>query len=126
MLDSFEIETLLERRGFAPVDTRTHAIGFAHPDLHGHHVYLKDGRDRRDAPRKSVRKQPLVVHPTISELPMFATSRAVQLGGSRPYMNSNMTAFPKRDGKSAEGVAIGIVDEAALDEVLALHGWRGL
>lgn len=126
MLDSLEIQTLLEQRGFEPVDARTHAIGFVHPDLTGHLIYLKDGRDRRDAPRKAVRKQPLVVHPAIADLPGFATSRAVQLGGSRPYMNSNMTAFPNRDGKSAQGVAMGIVDAAALDEVLTLHGWPGL
>ncbi|MDO5505135.1 MAG: hypothetical protein Q4F49_02415 [Pseudoxanthomonas suwonensis] len=124
MLDALEIETLLVRRGFVPIDTRTHAIGFAHPARDGHPIYLKDGRDRRDAPRKAVRRQPLVVHPAMAASPGFQTSRAVQLGGSRPYRNSNMTRFPKADGKSARGVAMGIVDDAALDEVLALLGLR--
>ena len=71
-----------------------------------------------------MRRQPWVVHPAMAASPGFETSRAVQLGGSRPYMNSNMTAFPKCDGRSARGVAMGVVDEAALEEVLALHGWR--
>lgn len=124
MLNSLEIEVLLRQRGFELVENRTHAVGFAHPQLGDQRIYLKDGRSKLAAPRKAVRKQPLVVHPSIAALPAFESSRAVQFGGSNLYLNSNMASFPKEPGKSAQGVAVGIVDAAALDELLTVHGWH--
>lgn len=122
MLDSFQIERQLKLHGFHECDERTHAIGFCHPKKPDIVVYLKDGRAKKLDPRKSVAKQPFVLHPDTNTDPAFRATQAFTAGVNAKYMNSNMTRFPSNGEKSRFGVAVNIADDAVMAELLSAIG----
>lgn len=120
VLNSFEIEALLYELGFKQAELKTHALGFEHPDMPERRLYLKDGRNRLQAPRKAVHEQPLVLHPDVAALPGFQDIDAARRGPNFAYKNGNMSTFPADAGGSAVGIAVSIADSAALQELLAM------
>ncbi|WP_125077255.1 hypothetical protein [Pseudoxanthomonas sp. SGT-18] len=121
-MDSLQIAASLRRYGFEEVEQRTHALGYSHPAMGGQRVYLKVSRAERGERAMPVGKQPLVLHPATAAHPGFARTRVAAMGPNYRYKNSNMSAFPRKPGESATGIAVDVPDLAALEELLLLLG----
>lgn len=120
MLNSFEIEALLEAYGFAKVETKTHAIGFARQDDDDRRVYVKDRRNHLHDARMAATKQPLVIHPDSLRLSGIDRTRAFTESATCIYKNSNMSTYPVDGAGCHFGVAVDVPDRAALDELISV------
>lgn len=121
-MDSLQIAAALRRYGFEEVEQRTHALGYSHPAMGEQRVYLKVSRNGRGERARPVGRQPLVLHPATAAHPGFARTRVAALGPNYRYRNSNMSAFPRKPGESATGIAVDVPDLATLEELLLLLG----
>lgn len=122
-MNSFEIQDALVRLGFTVVKDNARIVGIGHATRIGEVFYLKTRQRGKGAPFEPMETQPLVIPREFARAESFVRSRAAQSAFNPDFKNSNMTSFSKLDGQFA-GLAVDVPDMQALQEILALLGFR--